>query len=167
MSLRYAAWGTVLLATIQLGWQQFRPGSDLRQTWAAATGSDLRRKAIREQEYFAQIARQTGTNNIQLKLAGAASTNAAMENQVSYVYYRFAYTLYPRRIYAGPADSVINNGTDIMRTQFNPERPWLQEHDVRCVLAYGNDKPGEAMRLQILPLNDDPPVRQINPNGGN
>jgi hypothetical protein len=167
MSLRYAAWGTVLLATLQLGWQQFRPGSDLRRTWAAASQSDIRRKATQEQEYFAQIARQTGASNIQFKLTGAAGTNGVMENRVSYVYYRFAYTLYPRRIYAGPADSVINNGNDLMRIQFNPGQRWQQEHHVNCLLTYGNELPGEPFRLHVLPLNDEAADRQSQPTGGN
>jgi hypothetical protein len=167
LSLRYAAWGAVWLTLIQLGWRQLQPGADLDRTWAMATPSTSRRDAFQELGCFEQIVRETAPGNVRLHLAGAAQTDAALEKPVSYVYYRFAYLLYPRRIFAGTADCIINNGNEVMRSQFRPTPSWLQEHDVRNVLFYGNDKPDEGIRLQILPSDEDPSAGQASPKGGN
>ena len=55
-------------------------------------------------------------------------------------------------MYLAPADKVINNGSDIMRAEFSPSPQWLQAHDVRSVLVFGNDNAGgETLRLETLP----------------
>ena len=154
---RYAAWGVVLLVLAQLGWLQSRPGSELRRLCTATTKSPAGRAAVTEREQFDQLASQAGNGNVVLKLAGYAGTNPAVENSLGYFYFRTSYALYPRRLYAGPADQVINDGRDIMRIGFSPVPQWLQAHDVRSVLIFGNDKPGgKTPRLESLPSQDAP-----------
>jgi hypothetical protein len=154
-SARYAAWGIVLLALVHLCWLQWRPGSDLRRICAAAAKPAAATPAMSPEESFKRIAEQAGNGNVLLKLAGYARTNPAVENSLGYFYYHTAYALYPGRVYAAPADQVINNGGDIMRAGFNPGRQWLQEHHIRWVLTFGSDRVGgEIPHLEVLPPDD-------------
>ena len=167
-SFRYAAWGVVLLVLVHLCWLQLRPESELHQIHAFATQSTASRTALMQYEQLDRIADQTGNGNVLLKLAGYAKTNPVVENSLSFVYFRTSYALYPRRIYAAPADQVINNGRDMMRIEFSPSQQWLQEHDVRSVFTFGNDNAGgETLRLEILPPRDDQAGMPTNKSGGN
>lgn len=164
---RYAAWGVVLLALVQLCWLQLRPESELRQICAMATTS-TRRAALTEQEQFDQMVSQAGNGNVLLKLAGYARTNPVVEHSLGYFYFRTSYALYPRRLYAAPADQVINDGRDIMRIGFSPGPQWLQAHDVHSVLTFGNGNTGgETPRLEILPPMADPAGMPTRQPGGN
>ena len=165
---RYAAWGIVLLVLVHLCWLQLRPESELHQIYAVATEPPSSRAAMMEHDQSDRIARQAGNGNVLLKLAGYAKTNPAVENSLGYFYFRTSYALYPRRLYAAPADQVINDGRDIMRIGFSPGPQWLQEHDVRSVLTFGNDTAGgETPRLEILPPRDGQAGMQTNKSGGN
>lgn len=167
-SFEYAAWGVVLLVLVHLCWLQLRPESELHQICAVATKSTARRTAMIPEAQWERIAGQAGNGNGLLKLAGYAKTNPVVENSLSFIYFRTSYALYPRRMYVAPADTVINNGRDIMRAAFNPDRQWLQEHDVRFVLTFGNDTAGgETPRLEILPRFDGEAGMQTNKSGGN
>jgi len=167
-SFRYAAWGVVLLVLVHLCWLQLRPESELHQIYAFATQSTASRTALMQYEQLDRIADQTGNGNVLLKLAGYAKTNPVVENSLSFVYFRTSYALYPRRIYAAPADQVINNGRDMMRIEFSPSQQWLHEHDVRSVFTFGNDNAGgETLRLEILPPRDDQAGMPTNKSGGN
>jgi hypothetical protein len=167
-SFQYAAWGVVLLVLVHLCWLQLRPESELHQICAVATQSTGRRAAITEHEQFDRIARQAGHGNVLLKLAGYAKTNPVVANSLGYFYFRTSYTLYPKRVYAAPADQVINDGQDIMRIGFSPAPQWLQEHDVRSVLIFGNDiAGGETPRLEILQPRDGQAGMPTNKSGGN
>jgi len=159
-SSRYAAWGAVLLTLLHLCWLQLQPGSGLRETWADAVKSPApaSRKVAAEKESFEQIGRQTGTGNLLLHFA--VSTKAAC-----YIYFLSSYVLYPRRLYVGPADSVVNNLEDLMRIEFNPGREWLQERDVRCVLTFVKD--GTPLQAHFLQPPDASAGAQTNRPGGN
>ena len=167
-SCQYVAWGIVLLVLAQLCWWQLRPESEWHRIYTAATESASGRAAMTEHELSNRIARQAGDGNVLLKLAGYAKTNPVVEHSLGYFYFRTSYVLYPRRLYAAPADKVINDGGDIMRIGFSPGPQWLQEHDVRSVLIFGNDTPGvETPRLEILQTGDGRTGMQTNKSGGN
>jgi hypothetical protein len=151
-SSRYAAWGVVLLVLVQLGWRQLRPESELRRVCAMATAAPASRLAVMEEERFDHLASQADDGNVLLKLAGYARTNSAVENTLGYFYFRTTYAMYPRRLFAGPADQIINGGRDIMRIGFNPDPQWLQAHDVHYTLTFGDENLGwETPRLEPLP----------------
>ena len=165
---RYAAWGVVLLVLIHLCWLQLRPESELHRICAVATGSKSRHAAMTEHEQSGRIAWQATDGNVLLRLAGYAKTNPVVANSLGYFYFQTSYALYPRRLYAAPADQVINDGQDIMRIGFSPDPQWLQAHDVRSVLIFGKDNPGEETpRLEILQPRDGRAGMQTNISGGN
>ena len=167
-SFQYAAWGVVLLVLIHLGWLQLQPGSELHRLCAFATQSPASRAALMPYEQLDRITGQTVNGNVLLKLAGYAKTNPVVENSLSFAYFRASYALYPKRIYAAPADQVINNGRDIMRVEFDPGPQWLHEHDVHSMLVFGNDNAGgETLRLEILPPRDDRAGAPTDKSGGN
>jgi hypothetical protein len=167
-SFRYAAWGVVLLVLVHLCWLQLRPESELHQICAVATQSTASRAAMMQDEQLDRIADRTGDGNVMLKLAGYAKTNPVVENSLSYIYYRTSYALYPRRLYIAPAEQVINNGWDIMQIAFSPSQQWLQEHDVRSVLTFGNDNAGrETLWLETLPPRDGQAGMPADKSGGN
>jgi hypothetical protein len=163
----YSAWGLVLLTLVHLCGRQLRPNSEGHQLCTVTTKSAARHALIAPYERLDRMAGQTDNGNVLLKLAGSAKTNPAVKNSLEFIYYRTSYAFYPRRVYVAPADKIINNGTDIMQAEFNPDRQWLLKHNVRFVLTYGNDKPGETIQLQILPLAGDPAGVQTNQTGGN
>lgn len=165
---RYAAWGVVLLVLIHLCWLQLRPESELHRICAVATGSKSRRAAMTEHEQSDRIAWQATDGNVLLRLAGYAKTNPVVANSLGYFYFQTSYALYPRRLYAAPADQVINDGQDIMRIGFSPDPQWLQAHDVRSVLIFGNDTAGEETpRWESLRPRDGQAGMQTKKSGGN
>ena len=167
-NFQYAAWGIVLLVLVHLCWLQLRPESELHRFWAVARKSTTRRVAIMEHEPSGRIAGQPADGNVLLKLAGYAKTNPVVANSLGYFYFQTSYALYPRRVYAAPADQVINDGRDIIRIGFSPGPQWLQEHDVRSVLIFGNDTAGgETPRWESLQPRDGQARMQTNKSGGN
>jgi hypothetical protein len=164
---QYAAWGIVLLALVHLCWLQLRPESELRRFWAVAAESPSRRTAM-VQDQPGWIVGQPADGNVLLKLAGYAKTKPVFANSLAYFYFQTSYALYPRQLYAATADQVINDGQDIMRIGFSPGPQWLQAHDVRSVLIFGNDTPGgETPRWESLQPRDGQAGMQTNKSGGN
>jgi hypothetical protein len=146
----------VLLALAHLCWLQLRPDSGLRLSWASAIRPDAGRAAGLPFERLDRLAARTRDGNVLLKLAGDTEKTAAVEDSLSFVYYRISYALYPRRILVAPEGEVINNGWDILRIRFSPDPQWLQEHDVRSIVTDGSDDAGgETLRLRILAPRDD------------
>jgi hypothetical protein len=167
-NFQYAAWGIVLLALAHLCWLQLRHDSELRRFCTVARESATRRTATMQHEPSGRIAGQAPDGNVLLKLAGYAKTNPAVANSLGYFYFQTSYALYPRRLYAATADRVINDGRDIMRIGFSPGPQWLQAHDVRSVLIFGNDIPGEETpRWESLQPRDGQAGMQTNKSGGN
>ena len=155
------------MVLIHLCWLQLRPESELHRICAVATGSKSRRAAMTEHEQSDRIAWQATDGNVLLRLAGYAKTNPVAANSLAYFYFQTSYALYPRRLYAAPADQVINDGQDIMRIGFSPDRQWMQAHDVRSVLIFGNDIPGgETPRLESLLPRDGQAGMPTNKSGG-
>ena len=150
-----------------LCWLQLRLGSPLRQAYILATQSGSARIiTTRPSEAFGQIARETGDGNVFLELAGCARTNRCFENSLGYFYFRANYALYPRQLYVAPAGAVINNGTDIMRAGFVPDRQWLQDHNIRSVLTYDGKDGGETPQLEFLQHDQHGAGIKANPAGG-
>ena len=161
------AWSLVLLVLAHLCWLQLRLGSPLRQAYILATQSGSARIiTTRPSEAFGQIARETGDGNVFLELAGCARTNRCFENSLGYFYFRANYALYPRQLYVAPAGAVINNGTDIMRAGFVPDRQWLQDHNIRSVLTYDGKDGGETPQLEFLQHDQHGAGIKANPAGG-
>ena len=167
-SFRYAAWAVVLLVLVQLCWLQREPVSELRQVWVILTRFKASREAMMPYVQLDRIVNQANSGNVLLKLNGYARTNRAVENSLSFVYFRASYALYPRRVYAAPSDKVINNGRDIMQAGFDPAPEWLQAHDVYSELIFGSDKAGgETLRMEILPPQNGPAGASAGKSGDN
>jgi hypothetical protein len=163
MNLRYAAWVAVLAVLGHLGWWQLRSGSAFRQIRTMAA----KPVAAGTTKPLAPVARESDDGNVLLRLAGYAKTNPAVEKSLESFYYQASYVFYPRRVYAAPADQIINNGRDLMRADFHPGRAWLQEHNVRFELTFGNGRANREARWEIQPLDDSEAVGQTNRTGGN
>ena len=167
-NFQYAAWGVVLLALVHLCWLQLRPESEWHRFHAVTTKSITRPTAMMVHDQSDRIAGQPVDGNVLLKLAGYAKTNPVVANSLAYFYFQNSYALYPRRLYAATADQVINDGQDIMRIGFGPGPQWLQAHDVRSVLIFGNDTAGgETPRWERLQPRDGQAGMQTNKSGGN
>ena len=166
-SFEYIARGGVLLVLLHLCWLQLQPKSECHRLYAMATKSAAFRSTIMQYEQLDRIANQTGDGNVLLKLTEQVKTNPDATDFLCLVYYRTCYVLYPRRLYVGPADIVINGGRAIMQAEFNPSQQWLEEHDVHFVLNLGIDKPGQAMYLKLLPLDTGKAGVYTNRTGGN
>jgi hypothetical protein len=166
-SFEYIAWAGVLLVLAHLCWLQLQPKSECHQRYAMATKSAVFRATITQYEPFDRIANQTRDGNLWLKVTGEAKTNPGATDLLCLVYYRTSYVLYPRRLYVGPADFIINGGRAIMQVEFNPSQQWLQEHDVRFVLYPGINQPGQGMYLKLQPVDDGKAGAYTNQTGGN
>jgi hypothetical protein len=165
MNLRYAAWVAVLLVLGHLCWLQLRPGSASRYNWTVTTS---RAAAGRITQLPGPMANEGVDGNVLLQRAGFARTNLVMENSFFYFYFHTTYALYPHRIFVAPADRVINKGLDIMRTEFNPDRHWLEEHHVRYVATYSGSQTSEKLTPEnMIPLDKYLFEAQTNQAGGN
>lgn len=140
---RMMAWAIVLGALLQLSWFQSRPASPTHQAFDLATKAKSTQDLIRPSAAFDQMAREAGSGNVLLELAGPATTNRFFEDSLGYFYYRANYVLYPGRLYAADAGQIINNGKDIMRAGFKPAPQWQQAHSVQSVMVYDGDHAGE------------------------
>jgi hypothetical protein len=168
LRFRFAAWGIVLLAMVHLCWLESRPGSEARKVCPLTTEFTARRAEMAKAEQFDRIADRTGNDNVLLTVAASAKTNPAVESYAEFYYYRISYALYPRRLYVAPPDKVINNGSDIRRTEFRPSQQWLREQDVRSVLIFGGDiASGRMLWLVSLQQWESLTGMQTNKPGGN
>jgi hypothetical protein len=123
---------------------------------------------VTPESQWQRIASPAGLGNGLLKLAGYAQTNPAVATHLAYFYNLTSYALYPRRVYVATEDTIINNGRDIMHAGFNPPGAWLQSHDIRFVLTFGNEQAGgPTPRLEILPQPDHQAAARTNRPGGN
>jgi hypothetical protein len=165
MTLRYAAWVAVLLALGHLCWLQLRPGSASRQNWSALTSRASGGGATHPPGSTAD-ARDGG--NVLLVRAGYARTNLATENALFYYYFHTTYALYPRRIFVAPADRIVIKGLHIMNTEFNPDRRWLEEHDVRYVATFSGSQTSEHLTPEsMMPVDKYLSGAQTNQARGN
>jgi hypothetical protein len=165
MSLRYAAWAAVLLTLGHLCWLQLRTGSASRQNWSTMTSRDA---GGGTRQALVPTAAAGIDGNILLRRAGYARTNLVIENSLFYFYFHTSYALYPRRIFVAPADRVIVNGLDIMRTEFNPDRRWLVEHQVRYVATFSGSQTSERLTPgNMISVEEYLSGAQTNRVGGN
>lgn len=157
----------MLLALVQLGSLQFRRESEWHRFRAIAIQHTTGSATTKRYEQLDRLAEQTVKGNVLLELAGYARSIPAAENFSCLLYYRLNYTLYPGRMYVAPADHVINNGQDIVQTEFNPSPQWLQEHDVRSALIFGVTGDGRVtLQLKPLPPSGSQSGRQADKSGG-
>jgi len=96
--------------------------------------------AMTRYEACDRIADEAGDANVLLKLTGYLNTSD--KSDLEFFYYRAGYSLYPRRLYVAPSDTIINNGWDILRVRFDPDPQWLRKRNVRLVLTISKDNTG-------------------------
>jgi len=151
MSSRSGAWAGVLLVLGHLCWLQLQAGSASRAIWAGAASPTAAPPAKR-----AEALAPDAAGNVLLQLVGYARTNPVVDVSLFYYYCVNTYSLYPRRLYAAPtADQLIRSGRDIMREGFNPDPRWLDEHQVRYVLAFGDGNVNGEPQFRSRPPGHD------------
>jgi hypothetical protein len=93
-----------------------------------------------------------GSGNLFARFIGFDATNAADCEFAQRVYYRACYALWPRRMYLAPADHVVNNGADLLRTDFAPDARWLRDQEIHAVIEFVRD-PAGGMTIRTVPVH--------------
>jgi hypothetical protein len=121
--------GVIWVAYVNAG-----PGSFARRSLAAA-GNHAPPPGWQDFQRVDQIVVSAGTaGNLFVRFTGFSPDDPADALFASRFYYRAAYTLWPRRIFVGPPDRIINDGEDLISTRFERNTEWLGRHHVRAVL---------------------------------
>jgi len=165
MTLRYAVWVAVVLVLGHLCWLQLRPGSSSRQNWSAMASRSASGRATQAAEPPGKVGFD---GNVLLQRGGYARTNLVIENALFYFYFHTSYAFYPHRVFVAPADRIVNKGLDIMRTEFDPDRRWLEEHHVHYVATFSGSQTSEKLTpANMMSVGEYLSGAQTNRAGGN
>ncbi|HVT90203.1 MAG TPA: hypothetical protein VHD56_15230 [Tepidisphaeraceae bacterium] len=70
-------------------------------------------------------------------------------------YSRAVYALWPKRIFATDASTIINTSTQLGATTLPTDARWMNEHDIRAVVRFRAEPYGariESTNVRIDPL---------------
>jgi hypothetical protein len=165
----WVAWGTAALLLIHLCYLQWQPESATRALLAMNRSSRAGSVEAEPSEFCDRMCERASVKggNVWLRFVNHATSNLNDNLCMSFIYFRGSYVLYPRRIYVGPTNQVVNDGRDILKFEFEPGRQWLRDHSVRSVLTMGKDSAGwELPEVEILPEDDGRAGAQTGGKGG-
>ena len=103
------------------------------------------------------LAEQAASGNIVLKFRGF-NFQRESERDLPFLFYsRAVYSLYPRRIYAVPDGTIVNNGRDIKpSSDFLLSGEWLSKHSVSTVIELKKNSNGSiGYSVAHTPPNSD------------
>lgn len=74
--------------------------------------------------------------NILITFEGFDSSNSEHHYFAEKAYYRGNYLLFPKKAYVNEPKKIIKNGKDIIEGKFNPDKNWINKHQIKHVFAY-------------------------------
>ncbi len=113
---------------------------------ALANAENLQVKTV------AAIADAAEGKNVLLHFQLPADDWAAHAAFFATLYYRAAYEFYPRRVFVGHDDRVINFPADLKKADQLPDVAWLRQHQVPAVFSFvPGDEHGPDARVYRVP----------------
>ena len=127
-----AAYASLLLAMLYLAYLNLATDAPIQQIAAGELHqSSLAQQLAGEDKSFLAVA-QGG--NLALHFEGFDVDNFRQGLLMSEFYFRAVYTLYPKRVFVGRDDRVVNIAPDLSAADVLPDDLWLRQHGVRGVL---------------------------------
>jgi hypothetical protein len=141
------AFSSVVLALVLVCYVNTTPGSSAREIVTAFIKGDNPQGSDLTTETSLKTAASKG--NLLLRFAGfdAENPNPRVDFP-AFIYYRYSYTLFPVRVFVGDRTTIINNGTDIIKSNFDPGKEWLDSNNVRSVVKI-EYVPGKGIRSTL------------------
>lgn len=109
-----------------------RSGQLLIPTWAQGRADEFTATLRGHDQGFLSAA---PSGNVALRFEGLDPQNHEHVTHVQVMYFRGAYSLYPRRVFAAPQRTVLDDGRDILGVGFNPSLQWMQQNGVQTVVT--------------------------------
>ncbi len=149
----WGAWGrnllgaAILVVVLHLAYVNMNPGAF---PWSIidgalsgkAKGSDVFGRYAAVDKAFASFAEK---GNVVLRFQGFNATQVRHLDFIEFEYYRAAYAVYPRRVFCGDVNDVLNSARDVLKVAFNPSEPWLDAHQVATVVTFRVGEQGELI----------------------
>ncbi len=125
----------VLFSLVYTSYYNIKKGSFARTIVVDAIGGKDRIASpiLRVDAFYKEL---PGDGNIFLYFKGFDTTSSNQKAFVTTQYYRLTYKLYPRRVFVGKPDKIINNGIDILNTNFYPDEEWLERYNIRSTITF-------------------------------
>ena len=107
------------------------------------------------------LAEQATSGNVVLKFRGFSFKRESDRDLPFLFYSRSVYSLYPRRIYAVPDGTVVNNGRDIKTSSgFVFSKDWLNKHSISTIIELRKNSNGSiGYTVSHIP---QPPESKVN-----
>ena len=70
------------------------------------------------------------------------------------IYFRSVYYLYPRKVFAVPPQTKVNDGKHILCNPFNPDMKWMQDNSVSTVININKVPGGISYTISDVPLKN-------------
>lgn len=93
------------------------------------------------------------TGNIVLRFNGFQTNKKESEDAGRLlIYFRSVYRLYPRRVFAVSANTIVNTPDDLDAHPFNPSLEWMRKHGVSKRITFTKDVQGN-IRTRIISIS--------------
>jgi hypothetical protein len=80
--------------------------------------------------------------NLAMRIEGIDAENVTQSMEVSQLYYRAVYALYPKRVVVGDGRAIINSAADLHAAADLADNAWLRQQNVQSVMTV-HATPGE------------------------
>lgn len=70
------------------------------------------------------------------------------------IYFRSVYYLYPRKVFAVPPNTKVNDGKHILSNPFNPDMKWMQDNGVSTVININKVPGGIGYKIENIPFKE-------------
>lgn len=92
--------------------------------------------------------------NVVMKFNGFKQLERGQDNTGPLViYFRSVYYLYPRKVFAVPPGTKVNDGDHILANPFNPNAQWMQDNGVSTVILFNKSPDGRIYnKVQNIPF---------------
>ena len=136
-AVAFAAFAMAILHLIILN---ISPGAPIwRLTDDHPKQAAIERQYADDAEMFRDLA---NGGNLAMQFNGINIDDATQCLLVSQLYYRAVYALYPRRVFVGGDDAIINSAADLRASSNLADDAWLARHGIRGVIQV-QVRPGE------------------------
>lgn len=129
----YVAFSFVVITLVVACFANTTPDSFARRIVSTfVMGDSPYRDQLSTQPFLEMLSSE---GNLLLRFVGFDETKPrAPRGMVVTAYHRYSYALYPMKVFVADRTTVINDGTDIIGSNFDPDEEWLDRNDVRSVV---------------------------------
>jgi hypothetical protein len=147
-----AVYACLLIALVQLLVFHLDEQSPIRQAGSAAWPQAKAERWLAAMDQTFEGAADTGGThgNLALHFVGFDANDARQGPLACQYYFRAVYALYPRRVFVGQGDRVINFPNELLAADEVPDDRWLRSHGVTAVMTLHRTGDGASSKIRIV-----------------